>query len=303
MPEIPEDNQMTVERVELGRRLFFDPMLSLDSTRACGSCHLPSLAFTDGKKVSEGIKARTVTRNSPSLTNMAYMTSFMRDGGIPTLEMQVESPIQEHNEMDLSLPFVARRMMKNPEYVEMSRIAYDREPDPFVVTRAIAAFERTLISGNSAYDKFINGDESALNASEQAGLEVFKSKGCNSCHSGFLFTDQSLQNTGLYEHYPDSGRARITNKAKDRGLFKVPSLRNVAITAPFMHDGSLPDLHSVIEHYRKGGAAHENKSPLIKPIDITKTEEEQLIAFLRSLTDLEIITDPENGPRQNIQSK
>ena len=295
-PEIPADNQMTLARVELGRRLFFDPMLSMDTTRSCASCHIPSLAFTDGRKVSEGIKGRRVTRNSPSLANMAYMSSFMRDGGVPTLEMQVEAPIQEHNEMDLSLQFVARRMLRNPEYVKMSQLAYEREPDPFVVTRSIAAFERTLISGNSAFDKYSNGDESALNEYEKAGYEVFKSSGCDNCHSGFLFTDQTMKNNGLYLHYPDSGRMRITKVVADRAMFKVPSLRNVAITAPYMHDGSLSSLTQVVEHYRSGGVAHHNRSEFIKPMKISDKEAEQLIAFLRSLTDLEFITDPSNGP-------
>lgn len=295
-PEIPADNQMTLARVELGRRLFFDPMLSMDSTRSCGSCHIPSLSFTDGRKVSEGIKGRTVTRNAPSLANMAYMTSFMRDGGVPTLEMQVEAPIQEHNEMDLSLQFVARRIMKNPEYVKMSQLAYEREPDPFVVTRAIAAYERTLISGNSAFDRYSNGNQNALTDDEKAGYEVFKSNGCENCHSGFLFTDQSLKNNGLYLHYPDSGRMRITKDASDRAMFKVPSLRNVAVTAPYMHDGSLTSLTQVIEHYRSGGKAHHNRSEFIKPLNISDKEAEQLIAFLRSLSDLTFLTEPAYGP-------
>jgi cytochrome c peroxidase len=295
-PEIPTDNQLTKARVELGRRLFFDPMLSLDSTRSCASCHIPSLAFTDGRKVSEGIKGRTVTRNSPSLANMAYMNSFMRDGGVPTLEMQVEAPIQEHNEMDLSLQFVARRMMKNPEYVKMSQLAYEREPDPFVVTRSIAAYERTLISGNSAFDKYSNGNKTAITDDEKAGYEVFKSSECDNCHSGFLFSDQTLKNNGLYLHYPDSGRMRITKVAADRAMFKVPSLRNVAITSPYMHDGSMASLKDVISHYRIGGMAHHNRSELIKPLEISDKEEAQLIAFLRCLTDLEFITDPNIGP-------
>jgi len=295
-PIIPANNQMTSARVELGRKLFFDPILSLDSTRSCGSCHIPSLAFTDGKKVSEGIKGRTVTRNAPSLANMAYMTSFMRDGGVPTLEMQVEAPIQEHNEMDFSLQFVARRMLKDPEYVKMSKVAYNREPDPFVVTRSIAAYERTLISGNSAFDQYVNGDKRALTKDEKRGHEVFSSSGCANCHSGFLFTNQSMQNNGLYLNYPDSGKMRISKIATDRALFKVPSLRNVGVTAPYMHDGSLSSLSQVIDHYRSGGLPHHNRSELIQPITITDNEAQQLLSFLQSLTDVEFLTDPNIGP-------
>lgn len=294
-PSIPEDNQLTQVRVELGRKLFFDTMLSLDSTQSCGSCHIPALAFTDGRKVSEGIKGRTVTRNSPSLANVAYLNSFMRDGGVPTLEMQVEAPIQEHNEMNLSLHLVAARMKRNAEYTKMSNAAYGREPDPFVVTRAIAAFERTLISGHSNFDIHMNTDRKVLTSDQLKGHEVFHKKGCNNCHSGFLFTDQSFSNTGLYLHYPDSGRMRISHKEEDRAMFRVPSLRNVGVTAPYMHDGSLSSLPAVIDHYREGGKAHANKSSMIGPIDISNEEEEQLIAFLRSLTDLQFIKNPEHG--------
>ncbi len=291
-PEIPADNQLTKKRVELGRKLFFDTMLSLDSTRSCGSCHIPALAFTDGQKVSEGIKGRMVTRNSPSLANVAYKDNFMRDGGVPTLEMQVEAPIQEHNELNLSLHLVAARMKRNPEYLRLSKEAYDREPDPFVVTRAIAAFERTLISGWSPFDIHMNTEKKVLTQDQLKGFDVFKKKGCENCHSGFLFTDQSFANTGLYLHYPDSGRMRITHRQEDRALFRVPSLRNAALTAPYMHDGSLATLSRVIEHYRTGGKAHVNKSPMIGPLEISDEEEELLIAFLKSLTDLQFTTNP-----------
>jgi len=257
------------------------------------------LAFTDGRTSSEGIKGRRVSRNAPSLANVAYLNSFMRDGGVPTLEMQVEAPIQEHNEMNLSLQLVAVRMKKSEEYVRMSKEAYNREPDPFVVTRAIAAFERTLISGRSAFDLHMNEKKETMSPEQLKGFFVFRQKGCENCHSGFLFTDQSFANTGLYLHYPDSGRMRITHKEEDRAMFRVPSLRNIGVTAPYMHDGSLPTLHSVIEHYRHGGQVHANKSSMIGPLDISTEEENQLVAFLRSLTDVDFITNPEHGVQTN----
>ncbi len=296
-PILQEGNPLTVSSVELGKRLFYDTVLSRDSSVSCATCHLPELAFTDGLQKSIGIKNRRVSRNAPSLANVVYQTEgILLDKGVPTLEMQIIVPVQEHSEFDFDLKLITERLKKNTMYVQLAKDAYGQEPNPYVITRAIANFERTLISGNSKYDQFINGDSTALNHSEQQGMRLFTNKlNCTACHSGFLFTDFSLKNNGLYENaYPlDSGRMRITHVEKDRDLFKVPSLRNVEVTSPYMHDGSIASLEEIIEHYSKGGQVHPNKSQFIKPFEISTSEKQDLIAFLKSLTDEEFLKKEE----------
>jgi cytochrome c peroxidase len=296
MPDIPADNTLTKSRVALGRQLFYDPVLSADSTRSCGSCHAASLAFSDSTVVSFGIENRPGTRNSPTLANVAYQKKLLREGGVPTLEMQVLVPIQEHNEFDFNILLVADRLKRMPEYVMLAEKAYGRAPDAFVITRAIAAFERTMLSGDSPYDQFVfQGKANALSVSEKRGLDLFQGErlNCSKCHGGFLFTHQDFTNNGLYEIYPDSGRIRLTGLESDRAVFKVPSLRNIALTAPYMHDGSLPTLESVIDHYQTGGNPHPNKSPLLKPFVLSTQERADLLAFLGSLTDHIFMANPE----------
>jgi len=293
-PEIPADNALTKSRVALGRRLFFDPALSADSTRSCASCHAPHLAFSDSTAVSLGIEGRPGTRNSPTLANVAYQQKLLRESGVPTLEMQILVPFQEHNEFDFNILLAAERLGRIPEYVQMAGEAYGRKPDAFVITRAIAAFERTLLSGNAPFDQwFFQGKSAAVSASAKRGYDLFQSEklNCGKCHTGFLFTDQSLANNGLYEAYPDPGRMRLTGLASDLALFKVPTLRHIALTAPYMHDGSLPTLEAVLDHYQTGGKAHPNKSALLKPFVLTAPERADLLAFLHSLTDTEFVTN------------
>ena len=282
-PEInhPSDNMPTAERIALGKRLFFDPILSKDSTISCNSCHLQEYAFADNKIVSPGVEGKLGTRNSMSLANVAYYDFFLREGGVPTLEMQVLAPIQDHNEMDFNIIPVAERMKLDASYVAQSLKAYNREPDAFVITRAIAAFERTLISGNSNYDK------NRMTASERDGKALFfsDSLACASCHGTFLFTNQDIENNGLYANYADSGRYRLTHLQEDIGKFKVPTLRNIELTAPYMHDGSIENLEEVISHYEAGGKEHFNQSSLLKGFNLTSTERENLLDFLYSLSD------------------
>ena len=295
-PDIPADNVLTKIRIALGKRLFYDPVLSSDSTRSCGSCHAAHLAFSDSTSVSLGIEQRLGTRNAPSLANVAYQKKLLREGGVPTLEMQILVPIQEHNEFDFNILLVAERLNQMPDYVAMANKAYGRAPDAFVITRSIAAFERTLLSGDSPYDQFtFQGKNSALSESEKRGLGLFESNrlNCSKCHEGFLFTNQDFTNNGLYEVYPDSGRIRLSGLESDRAVFKVPSLRNVGLTAPYMHDGSMPSLERVIDHYQTGGKAHPNKSPLLKPFNLTSQERTDLLAFLQSLSDQNFISNPE----------
>ncbi len=293
IPSFPTDNEFNESRFLLGRKLFYDPILSRDSTISCSSCHKPEFAFTDRKKVSEGIMDRIGVRNAPSLGNVVYHPYLLREGGVPTLEMQVGVPIQEHNEFDDNILLIAEKLNRQAVYKEMSLQAYDRIPDPFVITRSIATFERALLSGNAPYDKFINGDLNALSRSAQNGLKLFNSPDlkCNQCHSGFNFTNYAFQNNGLYENDPDMGRMRLTNKEEDRSLFKVPSLRNVEVTFPYMHDGSINTIEEIIEHYASGGKANPHKSLLITGFTIDDQQKNDLINFLKSLTDTHFINN------------
>lgn len=293
-PEFPADNQFTDARWALGKKLFYDPVLSSDQSISCASCHKPELGFSDDQALSTGVENRIGARNAPTLANVAYHPYYTREGGVPTLEMQILIPVQEHAEFDNNILLIAERLQKDSTYVRQSRIAYGRDPDPFVITRAIACFERTLLSGESRYDKFVQGDISALSRNEILGMNLFFSErlACAECHHGFNFTNYSFQNNGLYEVYPDPGRFRLTNHEEDLALFKVPTLRNVEMTAPYMHDGSLNSLDEVIDHYNSGGVDHPHKSVLIQPLHLSFEEKKALVSFLEALTDEHFITNP-----------
>lgn len=287
-PDIPVDNQPTQNRIDLGKKLFFDPVLSRDSTVSCASCHHIDKAFTDGLPVSQGIDGQHTMRNAPSILNVAYQPYMFWDGGVPTIEQQVLSPISSPVEMDFDANKIVERLKNNQEYVDMFKKAYNQEPTVFALTRAIANYERTLYTGRSKFDDYqYYNNENALSPSELNGKNIFfGEKGeCFHCHNEFTFTDNSFKNNGLYMNYIDSGRARITLLASDVGKFKVPSLRNVALTAPYMHDGSLATLYDVVEHYNSGGQPHPNKSGLIKPLNLSEQEKQDLVNFLMALTD------------------
>ena len=292
--EFPEGNELSKERWELGKRLFYEKSLSIDKSISCGSCHNPSIAFANNKAFSPGVFNRPGTRNAPSLANVGYQPYLLREGSVPTLEMQVLVPIQEHNEFNHNIVEIAKELQADASYVEMSQNAYNRNPDAFVITRALANFQRIMISGNSDYDKYANqGNQSALNATERKGMDLFFSNktNCFNCHGGFNFTNYAFENNGLDSIYADNGRQRLTNNPDDEALFKVPSLRNVGLTSPYMHDGRFLTLEEVIEHYNSGGENHKNKSALLKPLFLTENEKSELVAFLNSLTDFEFVND------------
>lgn len=291
MPE-PEDNRYSYARWQLGKKLFFDPVLSRDNTIACASCHHSQHAFSDTVALSFGVSNRIGTRNAPSLTNIGYHPYLQREGGVASLEMQVAVPIQEFHEMDFNFVEITEMLLRDSQYIAMSMMAYERLPDPFVVSRALACFQRSLISGNSSFDYYQRGQNND-NFSESAkrGMALFfrDDIGCLHCHSGFNFTSYAFENNGLYEEYLDPGRERLTGKLVDRGLFKIPSLRNVGLTAPYMHDGSISTLTEVVEHYNSGGKNYPRKSPLVKSLNLSHQEKVDLVHFLESLSDYEFV--------------
>lgn len=291
----PEGNEFTQERWELGKRLFYDPILSVDSTLSCASCHKQEFAFADNKDKTPGVFDRPGKRNAPTLANVGYLPYVLFEGSVPTLEMQILVPIQEHNEFNHNIVLIAEALNNNKVYKELSQKAYKRNPDAFVITRAISNFQRTLISGHSRFDQYnYQNDKQALSESEKRGMDLFfgdKAK-CSQCHSGFQFTNYNFENNGLYEEYEDIGRYHFTGMESDKNKFKVPTLRNIEVTAPYMHDGSINSLMEVIEHYNKGGENHVSKNSLIQPLNLTSEEKEDLEAFLISLTDWTFINNP-----------
>ena len=292
---IPEDNALTQSKVQLGKKLFFDPRLSSDSTVSCASCHKPELAFTDGRARSLGVQSRQGKRNSPSLANVAFGQSFFWHGSIPTLEQQAIFPLEDPTEMDNNFAEIIRRLNEDISYKEAFIEVFGAEVNPDFVTDALASFQRTLLSYESPYDKFLQGDSSALSPSQKRGLQLFNGETaeCFHCHNpAYNFTDESFRNNGLYEVYPDPGRWEVTGLEKDKGKFKVPTLRNIALTAPYMHDGSLLSLNEVLEHYMRGGKAHPNKAGEIRRFVLNEQQKQDLLNFLESLTDPSFINNP-----------
>jgi cytochrome c peroxidase len=293
----PKGNELTTERVALGRKLFYEKALSIDSTLSCATCHLQRLAFSDGKVKSLGVKNSLGARNAPALINLAYDNFFFHDGGVTSLETQAMSPILNHAEMAFGIHKAGFRLAENPIYQQLSQAAYNREMSAYVIVRALAAFERTLISGNTPFDAFFyKKDSTVLTKSQQQGLAIFNGKAnCIQCHSGFNFTSFGFANNGLYQISKDKGRSRISLKSEDEGKFKIPTLRNIAMTSPYMHDGSLPTLESVIEHYNSGGKQHENQSEFVRKLNLMKQEKIDLVNFLHSLTDTTFLNNPRFG--------
>jgi cytochrome c peroxidase len=285
---VPKDNPMSAEKIALGKSLFFDKRLSNDETISCATCHVPAFAFTDRKKVSEGVLGRKTQRNSPSLLNAGFLKTMMFDAHLTTLEMQVIVPVQEHVEMDMKMQDLIARLRKVEYYQNSAKKIFNRDFDAYVLTRSISSFERSLVSQNSRFDQFYYGkNKKAITKDEKNGWLIFSEKlYCTKCHPAPHFTNFNAQNNGLYSEYgEDKGRFRIFNDSMDIGKFKVPSLRNIELTFPYMHDGSMSTIESVIDHYKAGGKKHPLQSSLIQPFTLSTKETYQLKKFLFSLTD------------------
>ena len=291
---VPPDNPMTEEGVALGRRLFFDPILSSDGATSCASCHRPEFAFSDPEPVSSGVAGST-RRNSMALANAGWSRSLFWDGRAASLEEQALQVVENPVEMGESWENVERKLRAHPEYPGEFRRAFGDVPitrDNAV--RAIAQFQRTLVSGGAKFDRVLAGQEQFTEV-EELGLELFFSErgDCFHCHGTLLFTDGDFHNTGLDEAPADSGRAAVTGRRLDYGKFKSPSLRNVEYTAPYMHDGRFPTLEEVLDHYDSGLHLNEFLDPLLlrfrEPRNFTREEREALVAFLLTLSDPESV--------------
>ena len=286
-PPTPVDNALTPERVELGRALFFDTRLSAKSSMSCASCHNPSLGWSDGRPTAVGHDMKILGRATPTIVNSAFNHLQMWDGRMGSLEAQALGPFGA-DEQNLPLDELERRVRSIAGYAPMFARAYPGEAiSRDTIAKAIASFERTILSEDSAFDRWVAGDARALSASAQRGFEVFKGKGnCALCHQGFNFTDNGFHNIGLSSASgePDLGRFAHRKVAVLKGAFKTPTLRDIALTAPYMHNGVYTTLEEVIEHYARGGDVKENLSPNMKPLDLSAQDKRDLVEFMRALT-------------------
>jgi len=297
--DLPENNQLTTAKIKLGKELFFDKLLSSDNSLSCSTCHSQSLAFTDGLSTSIGVDNRNGLRNSLPLFNLAWKRSFFRDGGVQILELVALNSINDHREFDINTDVLLERLQSSPKYSTLFRNAFNDTVTLNGALFALASFQRTLISGNSDYDKYtFYGINNALSAEQIRGKDLFFSSktDCSSCHGGFNFSNDIFQSNGYFTSYPDSGRQRITLNESDRGKFLIPSLRNIAFTAPYMHDGSIASLNEIIDNYNNGNSNFVNKSPLIRSLGLTLLEKSDLLSFLNSLSDVEFIQNPDFKP-------
>lgn len=271
----------------LGRALFFDPILSDDRTVSCASCHEPEHGFADPVALSPGVHGRSTQRNAPSLFNRALGASFFWDGRVATLEEQVVQPILNPDEMGLPLERAVERLAADADYAGRFRATFGSAPTRATLGRALAAFVGVLWIGDSPIDRFQAGDAAALTEEERTGLWIYESKGgCWRCHSGTNFTDEDFHNTGVgvKDGVAEPGREAITKAERDRGRFKTPTLRGVALTAPYMHDGSLATLKDVVEFYRRGGNANAHLDEDVAKLELTDLEAERLVKFLEALS-------------------
>jgi cytochrome c peroxidase len=290
----PEDNPYSAAKVELGKFLYFDKRLSSDSTVSCASCHAPELAFGDGAPVSTGINGQKGGRSAPTVINRAYSTYQFWDGRADTLEAQAVGPLANPIEMTnektpaAAHAAVVKRLAGIKGYAPLFEKAFgDKNVTIERVGKAIATFERTVLSGNAPFDRYQAGDQKAMNEAAIRGMDLFYNKAaCDSCHIGFNFTDGSYENIGIGmdKPNPDLGRYNVSKREEDKGAFKTPTLREIEHTGPYMHDGSLKTLEAVVDHYDKGGIKNPYLSERMKPLKLTAQEKSDLVAFMKALS-------------------
>ena len=305
---IPDNNELTEQGIKLGQRLFFDPILSLDNSMSCSSCHDPAKGFTDGLSFSPGVQGLEGVRSSMSLVNAAYYTKgLFWDGRSEQLENQALLPVEDELEFDHDWVSVEEDLQNHDEYPKMFREAFGIEDSEQITkdlaVKALSQFQRIILSGNSKYDKW-KDNKAVLSDEELMGFETFfdvnpllKDGECGHCHNEPLFTsnqyfDNGLQEADLISDYKDIGRALVTGNDADYGKMRAPTLRNIALTAPYMHDGRFETLEEVVEHYDSGGHATPNRDPLVHTLNLTEEQKNGLVAFMKTLTDTTYLQNP-----------
>jgi cytochrome c peroxidase len=283
---IPADNPLTPEKVALGRQLFFDERMSGDGTKSCYSCHVCEKGLTDGLAKAVGAFNKQLTRSSPTLWNIGYHKELYWDGRSPSLEKQAMAAWTGGN-MGAKADEIAAKLNALEGYKSQFLSVFHSDVTPDSIVKAIAAFERTIISGNTAWDRWRAGDQSALDASAVRGWNIFQAVKCNNCHDGVLFTDQQYHNVGIGmdQKEPDPGRFKVTNDPKDTGAFKTPTLRDVARSAPYFHDGSVATLDEAVALMLAGGKPNEHLDKTnLQPHNPFPDQRQDIINFLKSLS-------------------
>ena len=289
----PADNPLTEAGARLGRRLFYEPSLSRTRDISCASCHVQEHAFSDPNPVSSGVEALRGTRNALALVNLAWSERFFWDGRSPSLEEQAGKPIENPVEMDLGLEDAVARLRAEQSYVRDFDLAFGEPVTADNLRKALASFIRVLVSANSPYDRHLNGDDTLFSAAAARGEELFFSEKaeCFHCHPQGALTNDGFFNNGSYRGDADEGRKGVTGRSGDLGKFKVPGLRNIAVSAPYMHDGSVATLREVVEQYAAGGLGHPSTDPQIVPLRLSADQVDDLLAFLEALTDRDFLND------------
>lgn len=276
----PKDNPPTPEKIALGKQLFFDGRLSADNKVSCATCHDPAKGFSNGDPFATGVEGKVGGRNSPTVINSAYQTFQFWDGRSHSLEDQALGPVQNPIEMKMTLEEVVSKLNAVEGYKKQFQQVFGTDVTEKGMAMAIAAYERTVLSGDAPYDKFKAGDKAALSEPAQRGMKLFFGKAnCSACHSGPNFTDNAFHNIGVPG--TDPGREAISKQLGDRGAFKTPTLREIARTAPYMHNGGQKTLEEVVAHYNKGGTPHEQLDEEIFPLKLTTEEMADLVAFMK----------------------
>jgi cytochrome c peroxidase len=293
---------MTPEKIELGKMLYFDKRLSSDGTISCATCHDPKMAWAESRPTSEGIHKKIGERNSPTVINSAYLTSQFWDGRAKDLEEQALGPIENPVEMGNQMIAVVENLSAIPDYQERFKKVFGTGVTKDGVAKAIAAFERTVLSGNSPYDRYEAGDKSALSAAQKRGLDLFMGDGeCSTCHTPPIFTNGRFYNAGVGANKPepDVGRMKVTGKKRDFGAFRVAPLREVANTAPYYHDGSVATLKGAVDLMADGGVDNPHLSPMLRIVgeaELSEQDRKDLVAFLEALSGEYPIIEPPEFP-------
>lgn len=283
----PADNPTSPAKVALGKRLFFDPRLSGDGKQSCATCHIPALGWADGRPTGIGFQGKVLPRNTPTVLNSAYYQSFFWDGRASSLEEQALGPLYSPDEMNTTPEQLAKTLEDAKDYYEAFQEVYGTKPTIDGAVKAIAAFQRTLTSHDSPFDRWVRGDDDAMSPAAKRGLRLFMGKAdCTACHKGPTLSDDKFHNIGVPgSGTTDKGRFDVTKNPEDLGAFRTPGLRNVALTAPYMHDGSIKTLRETVKHYEDFDPNFPNLDPLVEKHDLTEQEIDDIVAFMEALTD------------------